>query len=139
VFFHEYEGPELRDAFAFVRNELKTRLRDPVFRNELRAGGADRSTHPEISICNFFDQWGLYFRDGVIDRETFLRGNAGVIDSFWTMLEPAIALMADPEKGNVSFQDFEYMTVQARRWLARNPAGNYPRGEERIKLPPALP
>ena len=139
AFFHEYEGPELRDAFDFVRNTLKSKLEDPAFRNELRAGQTDRSRHPEITVCNFFDQWGFYYRDGVIDRESFLRANAGVVDAFWTDLEPAIALLADPEKGNVSFQDFEYLTVQARRWMSRNPAGNYPKGESRITLPQVRP
>ena len=134
TYFSEYEGPELKEAFQFVRNELSTRLKDPSFCAELGGSVIDRNKHPEIAVCNFFDQWGLYYRDGVIDRESFLRVNAGVINGFWRLLEPVIALQADPEKGNLSFQQFEYLTVQARRWLARNPAGDYPEGEERIPL-----
>ena len=134
-FIREYEGVERRSAFDFVRKELAARLQDPAFREELRAGTGDRSTHPEITICNFFDQWGMYYRDGVIDRRSFMRVNAGIVVSFWKRLEGAIALMADPEDGNVSFQQFEYLTVEARRWLARNKAGDYPKGVERISLP----
>ncbi len=135
--FSEYEGPELRDALDFVRTSLADRLTDPEFCRELRDGDTSRGKHPEVSVCNFFDQWGMCFRDGVIERESFLRINAGLISSMWTRLEPVVALLADPVHGNLSFQDFEYLTVHARRWLARHPAGDYPRRMER--LPIALP
>lgn len=135
AFFTEFEGPELREAFAFVRSDLASRLEDPAFRAELRSpDGPDRFKHPEISVCNFFDQWGLYYRDGVIDRTSFMRVNAGVIVGFWKKLEPVIAIFAEVDGGNTAFEQFEYLTVQARRWLARYPAGDYPRGEPRITL-----
>jgi hypothetical protein len=134
TFFAEYEGPDLRDALVFVHVALAERLKEPQFRKELREGRLDRASHPEMSVCNFFDQWGLYFRDGVIDRQSFLRSCAGLVNAMWQRLEPVIALVADPNKGNVSFQDFEYLTVHARRWLARHPLGSYPKGMERIPL-----
>src|SRR5215470_6619668 len=51
----EFEGEELRDAFAFVRMQLKQRLEDPAFRAEIEGAVQDRSTHPEIAVLNFFD------------------------------------------------------------------------------------
>ena len=134
TFASTYEGAELRDAFHVVRTELNQRLEDPSFRREIRTGNVDRLKHPEIQICNFFDQWGLYYRDGVIDKDSFMRVNAGLIVQFWERLEPVVALLADPVKGNYSFQQFEYLTVQARRWLERHPEGDYPKGEQRIQL-----
>ena len=134
TFAANYEGPELRDAFHFVRAELAERLQDPAFRRELRSGITDRMKHPELTICNFLDQWGFYYRNGVIDRESFLRINAALIVKFWERLEPVVALFADPQKGNVSFQEFEYLTVQARCWVERHPDGDYPKGALRIPL-----
>jgi len=134
TFLTSYDGPELRDAFHFVRTELKQRLEDPAFREELRTGDSDRLRHPEIQICNFFDQWGMYFRDGVIDRRGFMRVSAGVIARFWERLEPVIALTQDPVKGNTSFQQFEYLAIHSRRWLERHPEGDFPKGERRISL-----
>jgi hypothetical protein len=134
LFATTYEGAELRTAFHFVREELKQHLDDPGFRRELRSGDLDRAKHPEIQICNFFDQWGMYYRSGTIDRRAFMQVNAGVVAAFWDLLEPAIALLADPVEGNLSFQQFEYLTLQARRWLERHPAGDYPPGEERIPM-----
>lgn len=133
-FLMSYEGPEFRDAFHFVRTQLPVRLQDPTFRRALRGRMVDRSEHPEVNICNFFDQWGLYYRDNVIDRQSFMRVNAEIIIGFWERLQPVIALTADPQRGNTAFQQFEYLTIQARRWVERNPDGDWPKGEKRIPL-----
>jgi len=85
-FYSGYEGPELRPAFDFVRYELSEKLKDSQFRNDLRPGGvALRSRHPEVTVLNFFDLWGLYYRDGVVDRDSFMRGFGGVIVGFWVV------------------------------------------------------
>lgn len=135
TFLAEYEGPEMRDAFRFVRNDLAKRLEDPDFRAELMQPGGDRAKHPELAIANFFDQWGLYYRDGVIDRTSFMRVNAAIVDGFWRRLEPVIAITARSTGGiNTAWEQFEYLTVQAREWLERHPDGDYAPGVERIAL-----
>ena len=134
LFVLTYEGPELRDAFHSVRAELKQRLEDPVFRAELRSGDFDRAKHPELQVLNFFDQWGLFYREGAILRHSFMRVNAGIVLGFWRRLEPVIALLADPVKGNMKFQQFEYLTIQARRWAEQFPDGDFPKGVSRIPL-----
>lgn len=134
-FYSGYEGAELQPAFDFVRYKLGERLRDPKFRAELRPGGfAVRANHPEITVLNFFDLWGLYYRDGVVDRDSFMRVFGGVVAGFWDLLEPVIALNSDAH-GNTVCQDFEYLAVEAKNWLARHPNGDYPHGAPRIPLP----
>lgn len=134
TFFMTYEGTEVRHAFNYVRNQLSQHLEDPVFRSELRSGHFDRSHHPEIQVCNFFDQWGAYYRNRVIDRPTFMQLNAQLVAQFWKKLEPVISLVADPVNGNTSFQQFEYLTVEARRWLKIHPTGDFPKKTPRIPL-----
>jgi hypothetical protein len=134
TFFMTYEGAELREAFGFVRNQLSQHLEDPVFRHELRSGQFDRSHHPEIQVCNFFDQWGAYYRNRVIDRSAFMQLNAQLVAQFWEKLELVVSLVADPVNGNTSFQQFEYLTVEARRWLKSHPAGDFPKNTPRIPL-----
>lgn len=133
-FASTYEGPDLRPSFDFVRHELARRLEDPAFRAEIRAGRVERSKHPEITVCNFFDQWGLYYRSGVVDRNAFMRTNGGVVVTFWDLLAPVIVMLADPVHGNVAFQDFEYLTVEAIRWRERHPHGDYVHGAARMPL-----
>lgn len=130
-----YEGPALRDAFHFVRSELPTRLQDPEFRRELRSGELDRTKHPELQICNLFDTWGNYYRHGAIDREAFMEIMAEVVSDFWDLLAPAIAIMAQSRSGvNVGFENFEFLTLQAREWIARHPQGTFPKRYRRIEM-----
>jgi len=134
MFIQEFEGPDLREAFAFVRTQLDEKLKDPAFRRELREGQVDRAKHPEIAVCNFFDQWGGYYRHGAINRTQFMRHNAGVVTRFWRRLEPVVALLVGPDGVNTAFEQFEYLIVQAQDWLAKHPSGDYPAGVRRIPL-----
>jgi hypothetical protein len=135
AFHDEYDGPELRDAFSFVRTQLKDRLEDQAFRAELRALWTDRVKHPEIMVCNFFDKWGAIYRHGAIDQPMFMQHDAHVVLAFWQRLEPVIALVAHESAGsNVDFQQFEYLAVQAQDWIAAHPQGDYPRGVRRMPI-----
>lgn len=132
--FNEYEGKTHRDAFHFVRAELGGRLEDPQFRNEIRRADIDRIRHPEITVLNFFEQLGALYTYGAIDRELFLRTFSTPIIGFWERLEPVVALSAHPQHGNLVFQHFERLTLDARRWRKEHPTGILGPDDERIPL-----
>lgn len=134
MFIQEFEGGELRDAFSFVRTQLGERLKDPVFRAEIRGPGQDRTKHPEVAVLNFFDLWGGHYRQGAINRTWFMRHNAGVVLGFWALLEPVVALSLAPDGTNVAFEAFEYLAVKAQDWIAAYPSGDYPKGTRRLQL-----
>lgn len=134
MFIQEFEGSELRDAFSFVRTQLKHKLEDPVFRAEIRSPAQDRARHPEIAVLNFFDLWGGHYRSGAINRRWFMRHNAGLILGFWQLLEPVVALSIAPDGSNTSFEAFEYVVVQAQDWVATHPSGDYPKGVRRLPI-----
>ncbi len=134
LLMEQYEGTELRDAFHFVRVELAGRPEDPAFRVELLSNQTDRRTHPEVTVCNFFDSWGLHYREGAIDKRAFMRIMAEVTVSFWKDLEPVIAMSVNSNGVNTTFQNFEYIAVEAGEWLAVHPDGDYPRGKARMPL-----
>jgi len=132
--FNEYEGGTHRDAFHFVRTELNDRLEDPEFRREIRSGLIDRIEHPEITVLNFFEQLGALYAYGAVDRQFLLRTFVAPIVGFWDRLEPVIALLADPQYGNMKFQHFERLTLDARRWQREHPTGSLGPDAERIPL-----
>lgn len=134
LLMEQYEGTELRDAFHFVRDGLAHRLEDPAFRAEILSGQFDRRRHPEVTVCNFFDSWGSYYREGAVEKRAFMRIMAEVTVSFWKELEPVIAMSVNANGVNTSFQNFEYLAVEAGEWLAVHPDGDYPRGKLRIPL-----
>jgi hypothetical protein len=70
--YHEIESPDLCKATSFVRTELEQRMQDPVFREELASGKFDREVHLEIRLGNYWQQFGLLVRTGLIDRRLFL-------------------------------------------------------------------
>jgi hypothetical protein len=134
MFIQEFEGPELRDAFSFVRTQLRHKLEDPVFRAEIRGPAQDRAKHPEVAVLNFFDLWGGHYRGGTINRTWFMRHNAGLILGFWNLLEPVVGLSLTPDGRNVYFEAFEYLAVQAQDWIAAHPGGDYPPGVRRMQI-----
>lgn len=133
-FLDEYEGPEYREAFSFVRRQLKQHLEDPAFREDFQSAELDRARHPELAVLNFFDKWGSYYRYGAIDRPMFMRINAKLVLSFWQQLEPVVAIIAQQDGSNVFFEQFEYLAVQAQDWIAVHPQGDYPKGVRRMRL-----
>lgn len=134
LLMEQYEGPELRDAFHFVREELAGRLEDPAFRLELQSNQTDRLKHPEVTVCNFFDTWGLHYREGAVEKRAFMRIMAEVTVWFWKELEPVIAMSVNSSGVNTSFQNFEYLAMDAGKWVAAHPDGDYPRGKPRMPL-----
>ena len=135
AFTQQYEGPELRDAFHFVRTELASRLEDRTFRDELRSGKLDRARHPEVTIGNFFEQWGRNYRSGSIDKRAFLKDMGNIAIAFWERMAPVIAMVSERTDGiNVAFENWELMVVDAYAWTARHRHGTFPTNINRIAL-----
>ncbi|HEY8320729.1 MAG TPA: hypothetical protein VIG46_02890 [Candidatus Baltobacteraceae bacterium] len=133
TFLDDFEGPKYREAFDFVRTDLAKRLEDPAFRREIREGSLDRRRHPEITVCNLFEQWGLFVRIGAIDIR-FMEA-LKVAGGFWDRLEPVVAISAERTGGvNIVFENFEYLAIQARKWFAEHPNGTFPAGTARLPL-----
>ena len=134
TFIQMFEGREFGGAFHFVRSELTERLKDPEFRRELRSSDIDRRKHPEIAIANFFEVWGNYYRNGVIDKHAFMQDMAGIVVDFWDRLEPVIAMLSSESGGNPYFENFEFLVIHAREWRSRHPQGTFPAGLRRVPL-----
>jgi hypothetical protein len=135
TFAQQYEGPELRDAFHFVRTELATRLEDRSFRDELRSGKLDRARHPEITIGNFFEQWGRNYRSGSIDKRAFLKDMGNIAISFWNVMEPVISMISEKTGGiNVAWENWEVLVLDALAWTARHQHGTFPTNLNRLPL-----
>jgi hypothetical protein len=135
TFTQQYEGPELRDAFHFVRTELTSRLEDPAFRNDLRSGKLDRARHPEVIIGNFFEQWGRNYRSGSIDKRAFLKDMGNIAISFWNTMEPVIAMLSELTGGtNLAWENWELLVIDSRTWTTRHRHGTFPTNVNRLPL-----
>jgi hypothetical protein len=126
--------PELQRALRYVQLELEVRLAEPAYRGELSAiGYVDPQRHPEMDACNWFNQLGTLVKNRLIDRETFLELYARLVAYYWERLTGAIALLRR-SRGPMQYENFEYLALLSKKWIAEYPAGAYPPKAQRLDV-----
>ena len=129
-------GQELQRNFpqlGFVYQDLPRRMEDPEFRREVGLV-FDPERHPELLIATFLDRFGLLVKLKLMPERFILEysGGADAILRCWTNLEDVIAIRR--REAPNSYQNFEFLTVRARKWRDRFPHGTYPSDEPRIPI-----
>lgn len=115
----DFREPALQAALTYVQARLPERLADPAYRLELeRIGFIDPEKHPEMVVCNWFNEMGTLLRRGLVAEETFMDLFARLIAHSWNHLTPAIAVMRR-QRGPGQYRDFEYLASRADLWLGR--------------------
>ncbi len=128
----QLRGNELQDAFKYVQTELDAKVADTDYRRELsRRGFVDSNRHPEMNVCNWFNEVGTLVKNRLIDESTFLDLFSRLVTYYWMRLSPVIALLRR-ERGSGQYENFEYLAMLAARWQAKHPDGAYPRGAKRL-------
>ncbi len=124
----------LQDAFDFVQSELDAKIADPAYRKDLgQRGYVDARRHPEMTVCNWFNEVGTLVKNRLIDERTFLDIFARLVRYYWGRLSPVVAVMRR-ERGPGQFENFEYLAMLAERWQSLHPNGAYPRNAARLTL-----
>ena len=129
-------GQELQRVaphLGFVLDQLPQKMEDPVFRREI-GHIIDPERHPELLVAIFLDRFGLLVKLKLVPERFLFEfgGGADAIVRNWMNLEDVIA-MRRQELPN-AYQNFELLTVRARKWLQRFPDGTYPSNEPRIHI-----
>lgn len=134
VFERDFRAPDLQKAFHYIQADLATALEDDGYRDELASRGIiDSGKHPEMQVCNWFNQVGTMVKNGLVDEEAFLDSFSRVVDHSWNLLAPAIAVMRRT-RGPEQYHNFEYLAVRSREWHKKYPQGRYPHDEVRLEL-----
>ena len=121
----DWQKPELQRWVSFVRIELPEKLRDPAYLASIVPHRSDRTMHPWLHLCDYFEQMGSYFKYGLVDADAFLDTSGGQVLRLYTSLKPCIAALR-AESGPSMYENFEYLAVQAILWNRRFPEGRYP-------------
>ena len=123
----------LQDAFRYVETELAAKLADPAYRRELgKRGFVDARRHPEMDVCNWFNEVGTLVKNQLIDEHTFLDLFNRLVTYYWNRLEGVVAVLRR-ERGPGQYENFEYLAMLAERWQARHQHGAYPPGAKRLE------
>ena len=130
---HYSQDDREQERRNFVLRDLETRLQDADFRKSLEQHPVDPQIHKELHVCDFFEQIGNYMKRGLIDEDAYLDTACDFVDAMWRKLEPAIAIMRRT-RDNSLYDNFEYLVVRSRAWLARHPNGAYPYNAPRLTV-----
>jgi len=130
----DFREESLQQALRAVQFDLPAKLRDPAYRAELtRLGFVDARVHREMDALNWFNQMGALVKNGLVDEKTFLDLFSRLVAYYWDLLVPVVALLRR-QRGTMQYDNFEYIAMRARDWLARHPAGTYPAGAPRLDV-----
>jgi hypothetical protein len=130
----DFRAPALQSALLYIQDDLPSRMEDPAYRKELETiGYIDVEAHPELLVCNLFNEMGTLVKHRLVSEDTFMDLFARLIVFCWKKASPAIAVMRR-SRGDFQYHDFEYLYVRAVLWLERNPNGLIPNSTKRVAL-----
>lgn len=128
------ESPAFRDAQRFVSFELPERLKDSkeilfIAQPQSQFQGEYQAID---TVGNFFENLGVFVKNGIIDRRLACDTWAHVVLRNWSALLPIITFVRDDLGAPAIWENFEYLTVIAHQFASQNPAGTYPKGMPRM-------
>jgi hypothetical protein len=126
-----WQDGKFQEWMEFVRNDLPERVKDPTFLEGLRDPMGERGDHPELRVCDWFEQVGSYMKQGLLDERLFLDLISGNAVRYWTRLWPVIRILRE-RMGPALYENFEYLAVRSSLWNKKFPNGLYPRGMPRF-------
>jgi len=132
------ETASFQAAQHFIGTELAVKLQDPVFRYQLghRYARTDEN-RPLIgmvnSLGNFYESMGLLLKTGLVEPDLALEMWSANAEADWENLKPVTAI-ARRDVGDVLWENFEYLAVISKDWLAAHPKGAYPSATRRLEV-----
>jgi hypothetical protein len=124
------QSKEFQDARRFIRDELSEKIRDPAFRQDLNRVPIGEKARSLLLVGNFYEELGVFVKRGIVDADMACDLWSAQIAGAWNQMAPAVAIIRR-EQGPATFENFEYMVVLADQWVARHPAGTYPKSYRR--------
>jgi hypothetical protein len=126
-----WQNAQFQEWMEFVRDELPGKIKDPTFLDGLRTRPINRRVHPEMHVCDWYEQVGSYMKNGLLEERSFLDIISANADEHWVLLWPVIAILRE-RAGPSAYENFEYLAARGRLWQKKYPLGYYPRGTPRI-------
>ena len=107
-------------------------MKDDGFRAGLLEIPIDRRKHPEFHLCDMYNHVGSFVRSGLIDEHTYLQTDWFNVTLYWGLLAEVIEIARSNRP--YIFENFEWLAVRAKAWVAEHPQGDYPSREPRLLL-----
>jgi hypothetical protein len=126
-----WQNAQFQEWMEFVRDELPAKRTDPAFMDGLRTLPINRRVHPEMHVCDWYEQVGSYMKNGLLEERSFLDIISSNANEYWALLWPVIAILRE-RRGPSVYENFEYLAARGRLWNKKFPRGAYPSETPRI-------
>src|SRR5215467_1612602 len=126
-----FGDPEFQRKLAWLHDEFPAKMKDPTFVAELhQPGSISRTAHPELAICDLWEQTGVYIKYGLVSEEAFmdLAGHSAL--GMWNAVVDVVKIRREVA-GDAAYENFEYIAARAIEWDKRRPT-NYPPGTPKL-------
>jgi hypothetical protein len=120
-------------------SKLAKRLDEPAVREDLLAPFLSPEYQPVRYVANFFETFGAFVKNGIIDENIACDLWSDVIVRNWNALELITSNRRTVRDAPRLWENFEYLASISKRFLRTHPHGTYPRNMERLPLPQPWP
>jgi hypothetical protein len=133
-----FQSQEFSDAMAFVETRLGELVKNPEFRYQLenragRTGEFEREINTMRLVGNYFEDMGALIASGLLDGNLTNMLYSSDLTRAWDSLQPLVAIVRR-RGGKAVWENFEYATMLAQRWIDAHPDGGYPPHAARLEL-----
>ena len=128
----DWRDPEFQSWLAYMRHELPKRMAEPGFFDELDRNPIDRARHPELHLCDWYEQVGSFMKYGLLDERTMLDVSWSSSQRIWNALEPVIERMRRT-RGDTLYENFEYFVARGVLFERAHRHGTYPATTPRMR------
>lgn len=135
----KWDGAEISRAAHYVDSELPARMAQGDYAASLLAHRRDREQHPEILVCEFWEQIGSMVKYGLIMKKPLLDLCCETVAAQWDRVGMPIAILREASKNPAFFENFEYLAALCKEWIQSHPQGAYPQDMARLPLPVPTP
>jgi nitrate reductase alpha subunit len=119
--FAQFTAPEFIAARRFVLSELAEKLKDPLFRQELRNYKiADAAKHPEYRVLLFLQLVGSLVKNRLVDGPGIYEFAQYSIIKSWEVLEPVVHLQRESTNNPYMWGGADFLYVSTKQWLEEN-------------------
>lgn len=82
----------------FVRKDLQQKTQVPAFMEGLLDLRPDQNLHPELHVCDYYEQVGTFFNYGLLDQQSFMDVGSVMIAWLYRYVQPCIEKIANKSR-----------------------------------------
>ena len=132
------ESANFQAAELFV-SQLAERFEDPQVREGLLAPYFPPEFQPVRHMGNFFETFGVFVKNGIIDSYLACDLWAGVVARNWEALRPVVASRRARTQNPALWENFEYLAAISTKFMDAHQSGTLPKNAPRMPLPEPWP